>query len=485
MTRKITDYFLYRWRYILGYVGIGLVFTALLVMAGFFVPGGLSEAEMRSVVASSNITLSFTQFDPSSIIDLPYHLLQRISIDLFGISNISIKLPSLILGALSTFGMLILLRIWFQRNVAVITTALTLTTGQFLYATQSGTPGIIYIFWSIWLLVSATLVARRSKWSLFWKIAFFAIAALSLYTQLSIYILIALLGAIIFHPHLRFLVRQLSKARLTLAFICSLILLIPLGYAIIKQPSVGLTLLGIPTTSPDIQANALQLVRQYFDFTTLSSGTMVTPIYGLGSAALILLGIFRLATAKYTVRSYLLTAWAVLLIPILLLNPRFINITFVPILLLIAMGISTLIGNWYQLFPRNPYARVAGLLPLAILIGGMVLSGVDRYMYGYQYDPNTVSNFSKDLSLLRTALKSNNGAPIRIVAASDEAPFYQAVAKHSKNVTVSNTVVGPGSAIVTRASYLTSKPAGLPTEIITNGRVNDADRFYLYKTDTK
>lgn len=465
---------------------MGLVFAALLFMAGAYVPGGITQAEMDSVVTSSQLSLSFSSFDPVSMINLPYHLLQRVSIDLFGVTNISIKIPSLLLGALSTLGMLILLRMWFQRNVAVITTALVLTTGQFLFATQNGTPGIVYIFWSVWLLVSATMISRRVKWPLFWKILLFAIGALSLYTPLSAYILVALVGAVILHPHLRYLARRLSKAKLAIGAACALILISPLIYACIKQPSLIWILLGIPIDNPDLKANALQLLRQYFDFISPSSGALMTPFYSLGSMALILLGVFRLITTKYTARSYLISAWIVLLLPVLLLNPSFTSVTFVPILLLMAMGISALINNWYQLFPRNPYARVAGLLPLAVLIGGMVFSGIDRYTYGYLYDPNTASHFTHDLSIINHTLGEKDRGAVQIVARPDEAAFYSAVATRSKDVYVTprqGTVIN--TVILTRAAKATNKRGGTPQRILTSGAANEGDRFYLYKTAAK
>lgn len=485
MARQITDYYLYRWRYVLGYMSIGLVFAALLFMAGFLIPGGVTKAEMDAVVTSSQLALSFSAFDPSSVINLPYHLLQRLSIDLFGVTDVSIKLPSLIFGALSTLGMLVLLRMWFQRNVAVITTALVLTTGQFLFATQSGTPGIVYIFWSVWLLVSATMISRQVRWSIFWKVLLFAIGALSLYTPLSVYILVALVGAVVLHPHLRYLARKLSKAKLAIGAVCALILLAPLGYAIVKQPAIGWTLLGIPADNPDLKANALQIFRQYFDFVSPSSGALMTPVYSLGAIALILLGIFRLFTTKYTARSYLISAWIILLTPVLLVNPDFISVTFVPILLLMAMGVSALINNWYQLFPRNPYARIAGLLPLAVLIGGMVFSGVDRYMYGYLYDPNTASNFTHDVSIINTTLADKDRGETVIVTNSADKAFYTALAARNDTVTANTTPKTAVTTIYTRAAYQTNAPKAVPYRILTSGDTNDADRFYLYKMAAK
>ncbi len=485
----MTDYWLYRQRYYIGYTLIGLTIIGLLVVAGLFIPGGLSRSEMNSVVASNAASLSIASFRPESVIDLPYHLLQRASMALFGVSNLSIKLPSLVLGALSAFGIFILLRTWFRRNIAVLTAIIVITTGQFLFVAQSGAPNIVYIFWSVWLLVCAMMISRRAKRSILWKIALFCIAALSIYTPLSIYILIALASAIVLHPHLRYLIRRLSKLKIAVGLFVALILVTPLAYAIARQPSVGLTLLGVPSGQPDIKENILQLLRQYLDFVTPSSGMIMTPIYGLGTVILIVLGIVQLVTTKYTARSYIITAWIVLLTPVLLINPGYISITFVPVMLLVAMGISMLLTNWYRLFPRNPYARFAGLLPLTILIAGLVLSGVGRYMYGYTYDPKTAGNFTHDLQMVNQQLAIDDRGETTLLSSAEEAPFYAVVAAHNTAVTVTNdvllsTIQGPQTIIVTHDAHKTSDTARL-YRIITDSVSRDGDRLYIYKTGIK
>lgn len=484
MGKHITDFLLYRWRYIVGYAVIGVATTALLIVAGLLIPGGLSEIEMESVVRSG--ALSFDTFTPDMIVNLPYQLLQRMSIDLLGVNHFSIKLPSLILGALSILGMIILLRAWFRRNVAIITTVLVITTGQFLFLAQSGSPNIVYIFWSVWLLAAALMVSRHAKPRILWKVIVFATAALSLYTPLSIYILLALISAAALHPHLRYITRRLHKGKVSVALLVALILVAPLNYAIIKDPSIGLTLLGIPEQWPNLWQNAVQLLSQYFNFASPSNAmNLLLPVYGLGSVILLALGIFHLATTKYTARSYIISAWVILLIPILIINPRFTSITFVPALLLMAMGIYTLLRSWYQLFPRNPYARIAGLIPLAILIGGMVLSGMNRYVNTYLYDPRLAGNFSTDLRLVNKLLESEQGK-IMLIVSEKETPFYTVVATHNKNVLL--TPPGTASAdmmVVSRAglpSLMSHKPAVEPTQIITNSRSSEADRFYIYKS---
>jgi dolichyl-phosphate-mannose-protein mannosyltransferase len=483
MGKYITDYFLYKKRYVLGYAAISLAVIGLLIIAGLYVPGGLTKGEMESSVISSG--LSIKTFDPQTIVNLPYHLLQRLSFEIFGISNLSIKLPSLLLATLSIIGILLLLRRWFRGNVALLTTVLVVTTGQLLFIAQSGTPSIMYIFTSVWILLTALLISRRVTWSGGWKGVLFIVAAISLYTPLSIYILLALLSAVALHPHLRYLVRRLSKIKVALASLCALIIIAPLVYAIIKHPHIGLTLLGVPETWPNFLDNGVKILRQYLDFITPSSGELITPIYGLGPMLLVILGALRVATTKYTARSYIISAWVILLLPVVVINPMFVSVTFVPIILLMAMGIDILLGNWYRLFPRNPYARIVGLVPLAILIGGMVVSGIDRYMYGYHYDPQTTAYFSNDLTLLNKELHSKDRGMTALMISGKEVPFYTAVASHHKDILVNPAAIAPTTrTIIVSHDAHHESTIGL-TRIVTDKASVNADRLYIYKTDLK
>jgi hypothetical protein len=155
-------------------------------------------------------------------------------------------------------------------------------------------------------------------------------------------------------------------------------------------------------------------------------------------------------------------------------------------MLLMAMGIAALVHNWYRLFPRNPYARIVGLIPLAILIGGMVTSGFDRYVYGYLYDPNIAINFSQDLTLINSELKTDSKQSTIIVVSASEQPFYNVVAAHHKNVAIQTTLPDVSQVtILTHTAYKSTVPPIIPNHIITDNKSNDADRFYIYKSNTK
>ncbi len=141
---------------------------------------------------------------------------------------------------------------------------------------------------------------------------------------------------------------------------------------------------------------------------------------------------------------------------------------------MLAAGLTSVVNYWYRLFPRNPYARIMGLIPLVVLVVALIGLGLSRYVYGYHYSPNTVPLFSNDLKLIPSSTDE-------LVVSDDEKPFYAAVSQYRpfKDMdVVSNPATD--AFIVTRAAnreFLGYKV----DRIITNGRADDADRLYVYK----
>ncbi len=475
----LSDFFTYRFRYHIGYSLIIITFITLLVVAGLYVPGGLSDSETKNFVQTASLDLQ--NIKSLATPNLPFYAVQRLSMDLFGPSIFAFKLPSLICAFIAGIGAVLLLRRWFKPNIAVLATIIMITTGQFLYVAQSGNASITYVLWSIWLLLIATMITTSQRHKRFWKLLFFIAMPLSLYTPLSVYLVLAIISASFLHPHVRYVLKKMSRLHLILLLILSLVIAAPLGYLVYRYPNLGLQLLGAPTNwPPDLIENLKVIFQQYFNFIKPESGTLMTPVLGLGSMALFLLGLWQLFTVRYTARSYTLTAWMILLVPVLIINPTFTSVTFVPLLLVLASGLAYLLRAWYQMFPRNPYARFVGMVPLAILVGGLVASGLNRYFDGYRYDPETASSFSNDLTLFNSQVRGKSNTKIVVVAS--EEPFYQAVARynpHANIVVITKQPMLPGDYAATRAAHM--KIDAEPVRIVTTDNSRDSDRFYIYK----
>lgn len=469
--KDFSRFLLYRWRFIIGYSLIGLLLAGMLVFAGLFVPGGLTDAEKQSVITSESLNTG----DLSTFVvpHLPYHLLQAASMEVFGVSEFTIKLPSLLLGLLAAIGLILLLRRWFKPNIAVLASLIAVATGQFLFLAQNGTPLVLYIFWPVALLLLGTQITRVKRLRLLWKFLFTAAVALSLYSPLAFYPLLAILLTIILHPHLRTAVRRLSKPMVAGAVTLFVVLIAPLVWMLSSAPGLGLTLLGVPEEWPNLLTNLQLLASQFFIFWDPNVSTILTPVFGLASFILIAMGVYRLVKTRETTRSYLIIIWIIALLPVILFNPELTSIIFIPAVLLLAAGLTAIISYWYRLFPLNPYARIAGLIPLVVLVVSLLGAGLDRYIYGYHYAPSASSSFSRDLSLLPTESQT-------LLVTADERPFYDAVSAYR-----------PGLIVVTRtqASSFTATRNARPVtadgytvaRIITSPATNEADRFYRYQ----
>ncbi|MGK2896440.1 MAG: ArnT family glycosyltransferase [Candidatus Saccharimonadales bacterium] len=486
---KTTDFLLYRWRYAIGYLFLGFTTIGMLYVITFLTPGGISAAEMQSTVTSVRLP-SIIQLanSPDSLMHWPYHILQSLSISLLGVSILSIKLPSIILALGSVIALYGLLRIWFRQNVAIISAIIAVTTGQFLFYTQLGTPEISYLFWNAALLACASLMARTSRIHWLWLLGTVVLGALSLYSPYQIYMVISLLFTSLFHPHARFIVFRQPVWLLALCIFIFTLLVTPLVLAFINDPALIMAYLGLPTDWSLLSWEYTKHVAfQYLAFWRAGNSINLTPIYGLGIILLGLLGLYRLFTVKYTAKSYIITIWLACLIPILFFNIGAVSLTFIPIMLLVAFAMDYLISRWYKIFPLNPYARVAGLIPLSVLVISLVLAGIERFVYGYHYDSRASQIFSNDISLLDNNLKAlNKNASVFLFVDEKDVPFYATYSDTKKqgpklivSSSKSTTPTKPGTVTITDHTHQLS--GKYPDNIIVNGDSVDANRFYLYK----
>jgi len=465
-----SNFFIYKYRYIIGYVLIGLTLIFSLVFSSLYLPGGLTEKEIESTVTASVIDIKTP--DSVNVINLPYYLLQKAGFKLFGVSLITIKLPSIILGAASIVGLFLLLKKWFRARIAILSSLIAIATGQFLFIAQNGSPDIMYLFWPVWLMYFSSMISSEEKRKNIHIILFGILASLSLYTPLSIYVLLVFGISTVVHPHLRFyLIKKMPKRKLITGLVISAILITPLIYYVIKTPDIILTILGIPKQLPDLGLNFSKLYNQYLSFSKPGGTTVITPFFELGSFLIILIGIYRLIITRSTAKSYTLAFWIFILAPIVVLNPDYISISFLPLVILLASGLNWLLNRWYGLFPRNPYARIAGLIPVVVLVSTLIFFGATRYIFNYRYNPNIVNNFSKDIQLIPRDTKN-------ILVAKDEFDFYNSMAKYNNDFKVIQEPTGENFVATKKASNNFENYN--ITRIITNSFKEDSDRFYLY-----
>ncbi|MDO8336106.1 MAG: hypothetical protein Q7T74_05005 [Candidatus Saccharibacteria bacterium] len=476
----LSEVLLYRYRYIIGYALFAIVLVGALYMS-FLIPGQITAAEKQSAITSATLSLH----DPSikDIVNLPYHLLQKASLHYFGITNLGIKLPSLIIGALSAIGLLWLLRRWLLRDsIAIFTICIFVAHKQFLSTSQEGVPLIMMIFWLIFVLLFALKFTANNK-SIIWGVLLTSSLVLSLYTPLSIYVFICLLAASILHPHLRYVVSTVPKLNMTLFIALGALLAAPLVYTFFKDPAIIATLAGWPGTSVTLELlrhNIKEILKALFFFWQPQLTTVgLTPIFGASSFVLIVFGALSLIRDHHSARSYMLLMTLPILILPSIFNPELLIILSVPLLLLFGLGVETLLDEWYKLFPHNPYARVTALVPMIILLAGIMIGNLLFYMNGYRYSPDLSHYYSYDLSLARQTLQAHPSATL--VTSEQQKPFYMLLKRDFPDINITSE---PSEALNAQTVVVYREPAnqyGALKYLSVDSYANNGVRFYVYQ----
>lgn len=494
--RPINELTLYRYRYLIGYSLLAILCVGLLLLFIDKIPEGLSHAEEASALTSSQVTFNQNFLSATNMVDLPYHLVQKASLKLFGLGTFGVRLPSLIFAAFSMLFLLLILRRWLQENVAIAWGILVATSTWFLMLGRSGTPDIMVVFWTSLILLLATLVSQQSRGYQAWKALALVSIALSFYTPLMAYLFIASALAAMFQPHLRYVIRYAEKTSITLGLVLFIILLIPLAWNVWREPIVLRELLALPATFPGPIAffqglgTGIGSIVNPFQY---SIGSIITPLLGIPTIAFAAFGLIRTIGDYHSVRSYVLLLWLAVLLPIIGLNPESPHVMFVLVMLLGAIGTQVFFRYWYDLFPRNPYARVFGLIPLALLLGSTINFNYQRYYVGTVYARSSVQLYDPNPLLLHDTLSSKTYRDQRIILVTtpDRKQLYEIDKTIAKNLIVTTPSQYTPSAntnniIVDTAaeSQLTSdQRAALPktpTNILVTDRKDDALRFRIY-----
>lgn len=415
---------LYRYRYAVGYGLVVLLVLALLSIDISSIPYGLSDDEMKSAVISN----SFNPLAPSAtdVINLPYHLLQKASISLFGLSAFSVRLPSILLGLLAVITLGVTLNLWFRKNIAAMSLLIAASSAPFIAMARSGTASVLYMLLLLLLMLSAALLTSHKRNTFVWKIMVLVAGILLLYMPLGLYAVIALLLAGIFHPHVRYQFKRTRWWQFLSLGVLGVILIAPIGIAVFKDAGTLRSLFGLfgpstPLTLDGVATSALVLAKSMLSFHSPQVTDNISPYFSLPLVLLVVFGLSRTIIDRHAARSYLLHIWLLVSLPLLILNPNNFPLLFVPAMFLMAIGIETFLREWYEVFPRNPYARIGGLAPVALIVIGLIAIGMSRYFYGYTYS-DTKKNFHPEISAVRDVIKPQ--VTTELVVPSDQLAFY-------------------------------------------------------------
>lgn len=473
----ISKLFLYRHRFVIGFIVLGAAYLGLLFGLPLLSPNGLSESEMAS--AASSYALEFDSVFRGDIVDLPYRALQKLSIMTFGLTIYSVKLPSIVIGALLGGLLILLLNRWFKNNVALLASILAVLSASFLYLAGSGTPLIMLVFWPTLLLWLGSKIQGVTKPKPLYCFAFaFALLA-SIFTPHLIYLALFIVLFAFLHPHLRFTIKNLPIIPLVLTvFIIIVGVAALIMAAFINQPIIAEILLAPNFSLEQFIANIQAAFLPFFAWNTAIDSVFLSPFVGLASVALAVIGLLSTTKGFFASRNSIASCLIIFTVILSGLNPESAILILLPMAILIAHGLRYVLAKWYDLFPDNPYARISAIFPIGLFLSVMIISGISHFLFGYRYAPTVADKFNNDIYLVDLHLRP--GSTIYIL--DDEVAYnFFAILDNQGLYQVSDTI--PENQDLPKQFATLGLHEQVPGEIeriITSPKSHNSDRIYVY-----
>ena len=468
----ISRLFLYRHRFLIGYILLGLAFVGLIFGLPLFAQYGLSESEMASAVGSYNLSIDAPL--NGDLVDLPYRVLQKISILIFGLTPYSVKLPSMLIGLLLGFLLILLLNRWFKNNVSLLASCLVILSTPFLFLAGSGTPLIMIVFWPTLLLWLGSKIQGEKKPKPLYSFLFAVALLLSIFTPYMLYFAVFCVLFVFLQPHLRFIVKSLPKVGLVLVGLLIVGGIAALVMNMISHPNTIMELLF----AEDFQINKIWSnlgtgLAPVFAWWGGVESVFLAPLMSLPTLMLALIGLLSTTRGFFASRNSIASLLLVFTVIITTFNHNAVIFFILPIAILVAHGLKYLLEKWYGLFPENPYARVAAIVPLATLFGVILIPSLLQYMYGYRYNSAVAEQFNYDVPIIRGNLTDE------VVVAEENYEFYK-ILERSTDLTVVNKLEGEKPEKVASLHKTLSDNNYKLTQIIASPMCEKSDIIYLY-----
>lgn len=475
--RELSQLFLYRHRFFVGYFLLAIAYVALLFSLPLLAPKGLSEAEMIS--AADSYALDTTSILKGDLVNLPYRALQKASIMAFGLTAYSVKIPSIILGVILGLLLILLLNRWFKNTVALLASILTVLSASFLFIAGSGTPLIMLVFWPTLLLWLGSKIQGVAKPKPLYCFVFaFALLA-AIFTPHMIYLVAFIVLFALLHPHLRFTIKTLPTVPLILTLFIIFVGLAALVVATFINPAIIPELLWTPGLSiSGFLENVKVAFLPLFSWSATLESQFLSPFVGLASIALAVIGLLSTTKGFFASRNSIATCLIIFTIFLSGLNPESAILILLPIAILIAHGFRYILDKWYNLFPDNPYARISAALPIGGFMGIMIFGGVTHFLFGYHYVPMVADEFNDDITIIREQLPK--GETLYVIGNEVEYNFLSILRDNSGDYDIADHIPEASQLPEHYATLEHQEIEGELKNIITSSKSDNSDRIYMY-----
>jgi hypothetical protein len=298
-----------------------------------------------------------------------------------------------------------LIRKWFGQVTSLLSISIFLTADWFLFIARSGTGTIELSFWFTVLIFSLMkFIERKPNWLIFYALA----SGLILFSPFGLYISATTAVCTLVCAMFR---KRAKEASLIIKVASLLFVVICLGlvaYLSVKDISYLRSLTGTAQVPS---------LFEYFKNLILNSSSSVmlwpdnNPLVGPSGVFIIryfefifiLFGLIMFVVTRVNRLNVVVIANSVVLALAGGLNYglRGSGLLIVPSVLFMTAGIRHFIHRWQKVFPKNPYAKIALYIPLAIVIITATTLHFQSYFVLWPGQTATKTAYSEDFSLLK------------------------------------------------------------------------------------
>lgn len=440
--RSMKDSLLYRYRYPIALVLI----TALALFMGMYkfwlLPNGLSATEIASATISGNFSLSqiFTNFSDNVgyLVNLPWTLLQSLSINIFDATSFAFRLPAVVIMLLTVAMVISTLRHLMRPTVAVMGGIVAVSSSFMIGLSRSGIPATMTTcLLAVILGLGYVALNYTGKRRMMATSGLVLSLALLSYMTAGFYIVLGLVACGLLHPRLRLVVKRHIKFMSSIAGLYVL-LIIPIIVGLIMGLFNGNSVLfdGLFNLGSPKMSNLVVLANAFAGLNPCLVGGLIVPMLSFVGLFLAIIGFISIVRHISMVRSYIILAVMAISTIASIFNPDYVYLMFIPTVVLVGYGLGRLSDRWYDLFPNNPYARVFALLPLTILIGSISYLDISRYFAVSNYNSEVVYGYNQTYWQARDYIIKHESNELAIVVNSDDVDFYKLLMQKHKNVRV-------------------------------------------------
>lgn len=390
MSARIREYLQNNWKLAASYGALFAVLAGALIWQLNTLTPGYSPAEVETYTSSLSFRAIF-----DNPINAPYLLVVRALMFIHPDSYIAMRIVSAAIGLATLVIFAVLLRHWHDDRTAIMGTLLFGLSAWFLHTARLGTPGVLEF--GLFMLVAFSFWLKHTRSPLALLTTFAGVAGL-LYVPGMVWF--AAIGVIWQWKAIDRIFRRgaLVVAGAIAAFLA---VLAPLAMGLAKHPELIRDFLGIPEHWPSILQIAKNIVLVPYHLFVHNGAN---PETWLGTAPI--LDVFSLS--MFALGSYLyLRHWRLARTPIFILillvsaglmaigSPISYSVVMPFVYLIVAGGISYLLGQWFQVFPRNPIARGIGWTLIGFVLALTVVYHITHYFIGWPQAQATHNTFSQ------------------------------------------------------------------------------------------